>query len=146
MFNNKERYNIDLNKNEITTVGQNINNYISQLTRWKKPPKNELDFETMKRNESLEKAIQVVVYMRDKLGAETYEDILELLKDRKVDPKIVGLWLEEGMVRVSGELDAIMDGYPEFRKETDKIEDDFKRRLKELVKNFKALEDFFNSL
>ncbi len=54
-------------------------------------------------------------YLRDTMKVTTTTDAAGLLEERKIDPKIVELWLEEGMIRPNYYLsNAIIKGYPEL--------------------------------
>ena len=54
------------------------------------------------------------VFLREKYKAHTLKEAYDLLRQRRVDPGIVGIWVEEAYFLTKEEHEAIKEGYPEF--------------------------------
>jgi len=91
-------------------LDMNINDYIASSTDESHDPlSKEIGI-----SESLEKAIGMYAYLRDNTGARTVREALNALVQRRIDPKIVKLWVEEGFCVNPKEYDAVKAGYPEY--------------------------------
>ena len=60
----------------------------------------------------------VLAYIRDKFNARTYNEAQQAIKNRRIEPEVVKLWLEEAIVG-KPEIESIKHGYPEFIKLTE---------------------------
>ena len=69
--------------------------------------------------------IGIYSYLRDFHHAKTVGEAKITLEQRKIDPKIVKLWIEEKMALNSMEFDAISKGYPEFQKDLERVRTDW---------------------
>jgi hypothetical protein len=82
----------------------------------------------------MNRKIGVYSYLRDTHQAQTVGDAEEILRQHKVDPKIVRMWVEERMVDWTPFLsNPIAEGYPELTADMEKVRkekrDELKRRV-----------------
>lgn len=99
----------------------NVNSYIASLTDMANSPLNQPEQE-----KSLNKAVGLYSYLRDKQQAQTVGGARDSIAQRKIAPEVVKLWVDEEMAVNPGEYDAIIQGYPEYA-------EDLKRVRKEVV-------------
>lgn len=92
-----------------------LNEYIAALSGIKAGETNLMDGHIGGNQEMIEKTINVLTFLRDKYGAKTYGEAIQLLKNRTVDSKIIKFWIEEGMIGDYDYFEAIYEGYPELR-------------------------------
>ncbi|PIU02538.1 MAG: hypothetical protein COT55_02970 [Candidatus Diapherotrites archaeon CG09_land_8_20_14_0_10_32_12] len=98
----------------------NINDYIASMTDMARSPLARPPHSN--EGERLERVVGILAYLRDTYGAKTYGGAHKLLRDGKVNPKIVELWMEENMLR--NELcDAVCDGYPQYANRAIELKD-----------------------
>ena len=95
----------NLNEKEI-----NINDYIAILTILSK---SKLSGEPQENNKSIEieNAIKIYAYLRDKFNAQTGNEALNVLMNKKIDEKVIKFWIDEDMADAEI-LFAIEMGYP----------------------------------
>lgn len=121
-------------KNSPNSIG--INDHISQLTTLAGIIRS---FDSIDRIEGsvskgyreraaqlVEKTIGVYAHIRDKHGAQTVNDALELLARREISPDVVHLWIEEGFCAVFDLYEPLLRGYPEYKTELDKMREELK--------------------
>lgn len=94
-----------------------INAYLASLTEFCNSPLMRIIG-----NERMKKSIGMYAFIRDKYGAKTYGEAVRAISGRKIDSKIIQLWVEEGML-VSNWKAAIR-GYPEYRQEIERERDE----------------------
>ena len=112
---NSEYSDSRFNKEDIGTM--NINDYIAILT-------NEIKNTDLKETEKIgrENNIKILAYLRDKKDAKNLSDAENILKEKKVDTKIVEFWIEDGMLSYYSDFFyVIRDGYPELKDKLGKI-------------------------
>ena len=80
--------------------------------------------------ERLQKHIGFYDYFRDTLNATTVKDVHRMLSERKVNPRIVELWIEEGFLADQVRLYSTKRGYPEY---SEKLEEAQIRVRKEIL-------------
>lgn len=114
--------------------GMNINSFIasmSDIARNPIEPGSETDRRTA---HSLNRQVGMYSYLRDKTNAQTVGEAWQGLRQRKVDPKVVRLWVEEGMAINRNEFDAVAEGYPELMEDLKRIQ---KEKFDEILKRNK---------
>jgi hypothetical protein len=70
-------------------------------------------FEEMGLSREYENMINIYSYLRDNFNVKTYGDITELFAERKINPKIIELWLDEEMISLEDSV-YVSAGYPEY--------------------------------
>ena len=98
------------------TDQMSINNYIEFLTN---DPNSVLHGIPLNPDERKLTRYEIGMYshLRDSFHAQTLGEARLVLEQRKIAPKIVKLWIEEGMALDPREFDAISKGYPEFQED-----------------------------
>jgi len=111
----------------------NINDYIATLTRLLEASCHigKVDIATgfstpAEESASLgykQKTIDMFTYLRDNTNAKTVGDAMQTIRERKIDPIIVGVWVDEGMCVNWMEYNAVAEGYPEYSSKLKEISD-----------------------
>jgi hypothetical protein len=95
----------------ISMLDTNINDAIATLTLIARHDPNNVES-----NINTEHEISILAYLRDKHNATTANEAFDLISDRKIDPKVIEFWNEEGMTKSPNITKAIKIGYPEILK------------------------------
>ena len=107
----------------------NVNDYIATLTNYREA------MEALGHDGSgLDRAINLYSYLRDKFGAQKVSDLGTILETGQVDPKIIDLWIEEGMIGGDLEIAAVKAGYPD---KAEAVNVAFKKRIKEIKDKYR---------
>lgn len=77
----------------------------------------------------LQRKIGMYAYLRDEYGAETLADALRILRESKVNPGVISLWIEDELAVNGLEFDAIAQGYPDRIGELRTASDRFMARM-----------------
>lgn len=97
---------------------ENINEYIADIGRVANTTEesiNKLNNPSLNLKKLLEDSVAIYTYLRDKFEVQTITEARKCIEERKVDPKIIELWIEEGMFGIDMHLsNAVNIGYPEF--------------------------------
>jgi len=100
---------------------ENINDYISDIGRVANTTEesiNKLNNPSLNLKKLLEDSVAIYSYLRDKFHVQTITEARKCIEERKVDSKIIELWIEEGMFGIDMHLsNAVNIGYPELAKE-----------------------------
>lgn len=103
---------------------ENINSYIAGLDRVAKTTPeyiNKLKNTSLNLKKLLEDSVSIYGYLRDTFKIQTVTEARACIADRKVDSKIIELWIEEGMFGIDMHLsNAVDEGYPELSYELKK--------------------------
>ena len=94
----------------------NINDYIAStedMSRLPNPPEGE--------SEGLKRTAGMYAYLRDNFHPKTLGEANQVMASGKVDPKVVKLWVEEGMAVNPGPFDSIAAGYPQFKPDLERV-------------------------
>ncbi len=105
----------------------NINDYIAFLTEM-----NQIRAKGIRGDPSYRNMIGMYVYLRDEIGAQTYGEAMEAIRQRKVDHRIVAVWVEADFCKGGDLYKIFTTGYPELQPTLDemrrkKLEDHQKR-------------------
>ena len=102
-------------KEGVSMLEGNINDFIATITAIARHnPK------LMEMNQNTENEISILTYLRDKYKIDTAKKAFDMLAEGEVDPKIVQLWIEEGMTDSANIEKSIDLGYPELKEKLKK--------------------------
>jgi hypothetical protein len=122
MKQNEEKFEYSVDRLTDEKVGKmNVNDFIAILTT---EANNNVSgmFVHPELKEKAENVIKIFVYIRDKVliydkdEPKMVIDVLNAIANGKVDPKIIEVWIDEGMIS-GGIANLIKTGYPEFKEE-----------------------------
>ena len=103
---------------------ENINDYIADISRVARTTPEgigKLKNGSLNLKKLLEDSVNIYGYLRDKFEVQTVTEARACIEERKVDPSIIELWIEEGMFGIDRFLsNAVEIGYPELSDELEK--------------------------